>query len=67
MEVRMLPDSGVNLGAANMDINMMPMFNAIERTKSQWERLLSDVGLEIVDIYSTPGAAECVIQTKRMV
>lgn len=63
----MLPDSGVNLGAANMDINMMPMFNAIERTKSQWERLLSDVGLEIVDIYSTPGAAECVIQTKRMV
>lgn len=63
----MLPDSGVNLGAANMDINMMPMFNAIERTKSQWERLLSDVGLEIVDIYSTPGAAECVIQTKRIV
>lgn len=59
-----LPDSGVNLKAANMDINMMLMFNAIERTKSQWERLLSDVGLEIVEIYSTPGAAECVIETK---
>lgn len=59
-----LPDSGVNLKAANMDINMMLMFNAIERTKSQWERLLGDVGLEIVEIYSTPGAAECVIETK---
>jgi len=59
-----LPDSGVNLKAVNMDINMILMFNAIERTKSQWRNLLADVGLEIVEIYSTPGAAECVIETK---
>ena len=60
-----LADSKVHLKAANMDINMMLMFNAIERTKTQWERLLGDIGLEIVEIYSTPGAAECVIETKR--
>jgi hypothetical protein len=47
-----------------MDCNMMLLFNASERTKMQWEKLLDAAGLEIVDIFSTPGAAESVIETK---
>jgi hypothetical protein len=42
----------------------MLMFNASERTKMQWEKLLDAAGLEIVDIFSTSGAAESVIETK---
>ena len=59
-----LPESGASLKAANMDINMGLMFNAMERTKGQWEKLLGDVGLEIVEIFSAPGAAEAVIEAK---
>ncbi|KAI6900734.1 hypothetical protein KC318_g3111 [Hortaea werneckii] len=59
-----LPESGASLKAANMDINMGLMFNAMERTKGQWEKLLGDVGLEIVQIFSSPGAAEAVIEAK---
>ncbi|KAI7281124.1 hypothetical protein KC345_g4303 [Hortaea werneckii] len=59
-----LPESGASLKAANMDINMGLMFNAMERTKGQGEKLLGDVGLEIVEIFSSPGAAEAVIEAK---
>lgn len=59
-----LPDEGVPLKSASMDCNMMLLFDACERTRMQWEKLLDDVGLEIVDIFSTPGAAESVIETK---
>lgn len=59
-----LPESGASLKAANMDINMGLMFNAMERTKGQWEKLLGEVGLEIVEIFSSPGAAEAVIEAK---
>ena len=59
-----LPESGASLKAANMDINMGLMFNAMERTKGQWEKLLGDVGLEIVQIFASPGAAEAVIEAK---
>ncbi|KAK4973032.1 hypothetical protein LTR42_006326 [Elasticomyces elasticus] len=59
-----LTDIGASLKATNMDINMMIMFDAMERTKNQWIKLLSDVGLEIVEIYSTPGAAESIIETR---
>ncbi|KAK5676263.1 hypothetical protein LTS10_011075 [Elasticomyces elasticus] len=59
-----LPDFGASLKATNMDVNMMIMFDAMERTKNQWIKLLADVGLEIVEIYSTPGAAESIIETR---
>lgn len=59
-----LPDEGVPLKSASMDCNMMLLFDACERTRMQWEKLLDDVGLEIVDIFSTPGAAESVIETR---
>jgi len=59
-----LPDVGASIKAANMDVNMMLMFDAMERTRGQWERLLGSAGLEIVEIYSTPGAAESVIETR---
>ncbi|KAK4894567.1 hypothetical protein LTR27_007208 [Elasticomyces elasticus] len=59
-----LPDFGASLKATNMDVNMMIMFDAMERTKNQWVKLLADVGLEIVEIYSTPGAAESIIETR---
>jgi len=59
-----LPESGASLKATNMDINMMLTFNAMERTKGQWVKLLDAVGLEIVDIFSTPGAAESIIEAR---
>ncbi|KAF2771024.1 putative O-methyltransferase [Teratosphaeria nubilosa] len=59
-----LPDVGVDLKAANMDVNMLLLFNGMERTESQWVELLGDVGLEIVRIWRTEGAVESVIETR---
>lgn len=58
-----LPDQGVDMRAASLDITMMLFHMGIERTEAQWEELLHSVGLEIVKIYPKPGF-ESVIEAK---
>jgi hypothetical protein len=33
---------------------MMSMFSALERTRSQWEDLLAEAGLELVEVWDSP-------------
>ena len=47
-----LPDVGVPLYPALLDIVMMAAVSGIERTERQWTDLLSSVGLKIVKIWS---------------
>jgi hypothetical protein len=62
-----LPDTHVTQKAANMDLTMWLLYGASERTREQWEKLLDETGLEIVEIFTTPGAAESIIETRRKV
>jgi demethylsterigmatocystin 6-O-methyltransferase len=47
-----LPDTGVPWQAAYLDITMMSTFGSVERTKTEWESLLHQAGLKIVDIHN---------------
>lgn len=47
-----LPDKGASINAMELDITMMIMFNATERTLPQWKALLGEVGLKITEVYN---------------
>jgi hypothetical protein len=46
-----LPETGVSAYAAGMDLTMMAAFAAMERSESQWRKLLEKVGLKLVKTY----------------
>ena len=55
-----LPDQGATRFAAQSDINMMTLLAAMERSETQWRRLLEQAGLEVIKVW--PGAGESVIE-----
>lgn len=42
------PEAGADYLASAIDLTMLEAFGAVERTESQWRRLLEEVGLELV-------------------
>ncbi|KAF2653889.1 O-methyl transferase B [Lophiostoma macrostomum CBS 122681] len=46
-----LPESGVNLQAASIDMTMMAVLAGLERTEAQWREFLGDVGLELAETF----------------
>lgn len=50
-----LPDGGCSLLQAGMDIYMMGMHAGMERTRTQWTRLLDGEGFRIVKFWMPPG------------
>ncbi|KAH7303153.1 S-adenosyl-L-methionine-dependent methyltransferase [Rhexocercosporidium sp. MPI-PUGE-AT-0058] len=59
-----LPNMGVDLYPALLDMTMMTFFNAMERTETQWRTLLGRLGLDIVKIWRhKAGGSEAVIET----
>ena len=46
-----LPDIGAPLPAINLDLSMMAIYSAMERTREQWEALLKSAGFEIIKIW----------------
>ncbi|KAH7370259.1 S-adenosyl-L-methionine-dependent methyltransferase [Rhexocercosporidium sp. MPI-PUGE-AT-0058] len=61
---QVLPNVGVDLQPASLDIMMMTFFNAMERTEMQWRTLLGRIGLEIIKIWRNErGGSEAVIET----
>ena len=56
-----LPDMGVPWQAAYMDMTMMASFGAVERTKMEWESLLDQAGLKILDIHKYDPKMQSVI------
>ncbi|KAJ5195606.1 S-adenosyl-L-methionine-dependent methyltransferase [Penicillium cinerascens] len=59
-----LPDTGADLRAAEMDILMWLHTAGLERTVSQWKNLFDKVGLELIKIWSSPGGNESVLETR---
>ena len=57
-----LPDVGVPLFPALLDINMMAVVSGMERTETQWKELLSSVGLKIVRFWSVGAESEGLIE-----
>ncbi|KAI9698905.1 MAG: hypothetical protein M1820_007326 [Bogoriella megaspora] len=60
-----LPDTGVTMRAALIDLVVMTYFaSGIERTKTQWDRLLDECGLEIIGIWGWRSDWEQVIEAR---
>ncbi|GFG19126.1 O-methyltransferase, putative [Aspergillus udagawae] len=60
-----LPDTGAELRAAEMDILMWLHTAGLERTMSQWMSLFDAVGLELVQIWNIDKGDESVLEVKR--
>ncbi|KAL4977570.1 S-adenosyl-L-methionine-dependent methyltransferase [Aspergillus desertorum] len=60
-----LPDTDTPLFQASLDIQMMCIGSAVERSRSEWEELLGMVGLEIRGVWSMSPAQESVIEVGR--
>lgn len=50
-----LPDTGVELFPASLDMLMLITLSGKERTRTQWDNLLDSVGLKIVKIWRLEG------------
>lgn len=62
---RVLPDQGADLGETSFDILMWMNYSGMERSHSQWTYLIEKVGLELVQVWRSLGAAECALEVKR--
>jgi hypothetical protein len=60
-----LPDTGAELRAAEMDILMWLHTAGLERTVSQWRALFDAAGLELVQIWNTDKGDESVLEVRR--
>ena len=60
-----LPSTGADMRAAEMDIHMLPHTSGIQRTVPMWEKLFDGVGLETVRIWNDEGSHESVIETRK--
>ena len=57
-----LPDINAPLLGSCNDLLMMVLLAGMERTESQWIKLLTDVGLEVVDFWTHVRGGEGVIE-----
>ena len=57
-----LPDKGMSLTAAQLDITMMAALAATERTERQWRELIDPVGLRIEKIWTKVVEEESIIE-----
>lgn len=46
-----LPETGVNVIAASIDMTMLTALAGLERTEAQWRETLAEVGLELVRVF----------------
>ncbi|KAK3331776.1 S-adenosyl-L-methionine-dependent methyltransferase [Cercophora scortea] len=59
-----LPPAGASISQTTMDVNMMSLLSAAERTKSQWEALLTGAGFKIVNFWPDPQEYEMLIEAE---
>lgn len=60
-----LPTTGAELRAAEMDILMLLHTSGIQRTRPMWEKLLESAGLDIVKIWDADGSQESVLEVRK--
>lgn len=59
-----LPPTGASISQTTMDVNMMSLLSASERTQSAWESLLTDSGFKIIKFWPDPQQYEMVIEAE---
>lgn len=59
-----LPPTGASISQTTMDVNMMSLLSASERTQDAWEKLLTDAGFKIVNFWPDPQEYEMVIEAE---
>lgn len=59
-----LPPTGASISQATMDVEMMSLLSAAERTQAAWEKLLTDAGLKIVKFWPDPQQYEMIIEAE---
>ena len=60
----MVSEDQSSLAAMSIDMQMLVHVGMRERTEKEWRTLLSQAGLEVVGIHSSPGVAESLIETE---
>jgi len=60
----MIPATGATATQATMDMAIMLMLAAYERTQKDWEKLLSDAGFKIVKLWPDPRGFETLIEAE---
>ncbi|KAL4945003.1 hypothetical protein BDV06DRAFT_232179 [Aspergillus oleicola] len=55
-----IPETGVPWQAAMMDIMMMQSLGGIERTRQEWEQLVDQAGLKIIETYQYDGKEQAI-------
>ncbi|KAJ5128502.1 hypothetical protein N7448_002223 [Penicillium atrosanguineum] len=59
-----LPPTGASISQTTMDVNMMSLLSASERTQEMWTSLLSSAGLKVVKFWPDPQQYEMVIEAE---
>ncbi|CAI7629599.1 unnamed protein product [Penicillium bialowiezense] len=59
-----LPPTGASISQTTMDVQMMSLLSASERTQEQWNQLLTSAGLKIVKFWPDPQQYEMVIEAE---
>ena len=61
-----LPDAGVSLRHAALDLGMMTLHSGMQRSKKQWAELVSRAGLRVEKFWMSPrGDGEGIVQAVR--
>ncbi|XXG95566.1 Ubiquitin-like protein [Hypoxylon texense] len=59
-----IPPTGASMIQAVMDVNMMSLLSAYERTEAMWRKLISEAGFKIVKLWKDPRDFEAVIEAE---
>lgn len=59
-----LPPTRASISQATMDVEMMSLLSASERTQGAWEKLLTEAGLKIANFWPDPQEYEMIIEAE---
>jgi len=59
-----LPPTGASISQTTMDVQMMSLLSASERTKEQWNKLLTSAGFKIVKFWPDPQQYEMIVEAE---
>ena len=57
-----IPDEGADLQITGLDLMMMTLVSARERTETEWHQLLEETGFRIIHIWSHIYSGESLIE-----
>ncbi|KAE8400606.1 S-adenosyl-L-methionine-dependent methyltransferase [Aspergillus pseudonomiae] len=59
-----LPPIGASLSQTTMDVEMMSLLSASERTQGAWEKLLANAGFKIINFWPDPQEYEMIVEAE---